>query len=165
MKRPSIPPLWVLSGPIPFVPKGPCCHCFSKSCVDPCRPDPQCHAVRSSSALLREQHFLRFLHCPMLPRLTALCKQCLSPCRVRRQHAARERQRLEQLRYDAQRPELLKAELQAAREAAQEREALRWRAAELGKVVAVASWVAHLRETLLRRRKQRQVGSVCMQWR
>eukprot|EP00891_Asterochloris_glomerata_P001682 jgi/Astpho2/1682/fgenesh1_pg.00032_%23_26_t len=56
----------------------------------------------------------------------------------------------------AQRPELLKAELQAARETAREREALRWRAAELGKVVAVASRVAHLREVLLRRRKQRQ---------
>ena len=146
------------------MPKGSCCHCFSKSCVDPCRPDRQCLAVRCCSALPREHHLLRSLHCPMLPRLTASCKQHLSPCRVRRQHAARERQRLEQMRYNAQRPELLKAELQAAREAAQEREALRWRAAELGKVVAVASWVAHLRETLLRRRKQRQVGLVCMQW-
>ena len=105
---------------------------------------------------------MRSLHCSMLLRLTALCKQQWSPCRVRKQHAAREQQRLERMRYNAQRPELLKAELQAARETAQEREALRWRAAELGKVVAVASWVAHLRELLLRRRKQRQVEWGCM---
>lgn len=99
----------------------------------------------------------------MLLHSTSLCHQRLPPCRVRRQHAAREQQRLEQMRCSAQRPELLKAELQAARETAREREALRWRAAELGKVVAVASRVAHLREVLLRRRKQRQVGLGCLQ--
>ena len=124
-------------------------------------PVPCCALLHHAA---REQQCLRSLHCSMLLHLTAFLNQHVPPCRVRRQHAAREQHRLERMRYSAQRPELLKAELQAARETARKREALRWRAAELGKVVAAAARVAHLREVLLQRRKQRQVGSGCMQW-